>query len=220
MVTRNKWGHLMCDTNPKRRRRYCLCPDCDGKPRVQVQLMCIEHPENYRDRCKPCGKGYCPCGKVKSTCADCGGGSMCEHKIRRNECKECGPAGHVMHLVRNRMYHAHRGETKNGHTIDILGCTGQELRDRMAELCDYYNLTKKYGDFRFDKTKKNYHIDHFLPLEPAVEITMEELYKRLHWTNCRPMPPKANMAKGNRTEEGPSPDEERASIRKLERKMD
>ena len=112
------------------------------------------------------------------------------------------------------------GETKDGHTIDILGCTGQELRDRMAELCDYYNLTKKYGEFHFDKTKINYHIDHFLPLKPAVEITMEERYKRLHWTNCRPMPPEANIAKGNRPEEGPSPDEERESIRKLERKTE
>ena len=208
----------MCDTNPKRQRSKCPCPDCGGK--TLVRLMCIQHPENYRHRCKPCGKGYCPCGKRKSECAACGGGSMCEHKIQRRQCKVCDPAGHVAHLVRGRMYDAHRGETKDGHTIDILGCTGEELRDRLAELCDYYNLTKKYGEFHFDKTKMNYHIDHFLPLGPAVGITMEERYKRLHWTNCRPMPPEANMAKGNRIEEGPSPDEERESIRKLERKMD
>ena len=145
---------------------------------------------------------------------------MCEHKIQRRECKDCDPVGHVVSLVRSRMYYALHGETKDGNTMEIIGCTAQELRDRLSELCDYYNLTNKYGAFRFDMTKMNYHIDHFLPLNPAVEITKEERYKRLHWTNCRPMPSKANTAKGNRPEEGPSPDEERASIRKLERKMD
>ena len=177
--------------------------------------MCIQHPENYRDRCKPCGTGYCPCGKRKSTCADCGGASTCEHKIQRHACKDCDPVGHLVQLVRSRMYKALRGKIKDGHTMEIVGCTGKELWDRLSELCDYYNETNKYGDFRFDMTKMNFAIDHFLPLNPAVEITKEETNKRLHWTNCRPMPPNANMAKGNRPEEGPSPDEECESARKL-----
>jgi hypothetical protein len=177
--------------------------------------MCIEHPENYRFRCKPCGKGYCPCGKETSKCADCGGGSTCKHKIERHTCKECDPDGYVVHLTRVRMYDALRGgESKEGHTMDHVG-TAQELRAAIAELCDYYNLTKKYGEFRFDKVKKNYDIDHFLPLRPEVEITKEERYRRFHWTNCRPMPHKENIAKGNRIEKGPSPDEERASARKM-----
>jgi hypothetical protein len=145
---------------------------------------------------------------------------MCEHEIERRQCKECDPDGYVVTLTRNRMYQALRGgESKDGHTMEIVGCTAQELRAALAELCDYYNLTKKYGEFRFDKVKINYDIDHFLPLRPAVEITKEEFYRRFHWTNCRPMPHKENTAKGNRIEDGPSPDEERASARKLERKM-
>ena len=203
----------MCDTFPTRPRHRCPCDNCKGKP--EVRLMCIEHPENWRHRCKPCGKGYCPCGKRTSRCADCGGGSMCDHKIRRNQCKEHDPDGYFMHISRIRMRDALRGESKDGHTLDRVG-TVQELRAAIAELCDYYNLTKKYGEFRFDKDKKNYDIDHFLPLRPAVEITKEEFYRRFHWTNCRPMPHKENVAKGNRIEEGPSPDEERASARMLE----
>jgi hypothetical protein len=140
---------------------------------------------------------------------------MCKHEIQRRQCKECDPDGYFVNLSRKRMYYALRGgESKDGHTMDHVG-TAQELRAAIAELCDYYNLTKKYGEFRFDKDKKNYDIDHFLPLRPAVEITKEEFYRRFHWTNCRPMPRKENTAKGNRIEEGPSPDEERESASKF-----
>jgi hypothetical protein len=139
---------------------------------------------------------------------------MCEHKIQRNQCPECDPAGHLVKLMRSRMRHALRGKAKAQRTMDYVGCTPEFLRERLAELCDFYNATTKYPGFVFDifdKVQKNYDVDHFLPLNPEVEITEEERNKRFHWTNLRPMPRANNIAKGNRIEEGPSPDEERAS---------
>jgi hypothetical protein len=201
----------MCDKFPTRLSRYCT--HCGGKPKVYI--MCTEHPTRRRADCVPCGKRRCPHGKEKSRCTECDGASMCEHKIQRNKCPECDPVGHLVSVMRNRMYKALRGTSKTQRTMEYVGCTVGFLRERMDELCDFYNATKKYPGFVFDKVKKNYHVDHFLPLKPEVEITEEERNKRFHWTNLRPMPPKDNNAKGNRIEEGPSPDEERESARKL-----
>jgi hypothetical protein len=113
------------------------------------------------------------------------------------------------------MYHALRGKSKTQRTMEYVGCTAAFLRERLDELCDFYNATTKYPGFVFDKVKKNYDVDHFLPLNPVDEITDEERNKRFHWTNLRPMPHVNNIEKGNRIEEGPSPDEERESARKL-----
>ncbi len=203
----------MCDKFPTRQRRYC--PHCGGKP--QVYIKCNEHPTYRRYDCGPCGKRRCPHGKEKSRCteAECDGTSMCEHKIQRNQCPVCDPVGHLVSLMRNRMRQALRGTSKTQHTMEYVGCTPEFLRERLDELCDFYNATKKYPGFVFTKVKKNYDVDHFLPLKPEVEITDEERKKRFHWTNLRPMPPNDNRSKGNRIEKGPNPDEERASARKL-----
>jgi hypothetical protein len=201
----------MCDKFPGRMCRRC--PHCGGKP--QVYIMCTEHPTYRRYDCGPCGKGRCRHGKLKQYCAECDGGSICEHKIERRRCPDCDPAGHLVYRMRIRMYHALRGKSKTQRTMEYVGCTAAFLRERLDELCDFYNATTKYPGFVFDKVKKNYDVDHFLPLNPVDEITDEERNKRFHWTNLRPMPHVNNIEKGNRIEEGPSPDEERESARKL-----
>jgi hypothetical protein len=99
--------------------------------------------------------------------------------------------------------------------MDIVGCTPAFLCDKLGELCDFYNATNKYAGFVFDNKEINYQVDHFLPLLPSVRLAKEEFLRRNHWTNCRPMPEKDNISKGNRLEEGPSPDDEREMIRKL-----
>jgi hypothetical protein len=200
----------MCDKFPKRESRYCT--HCGGKP--QVFIMCSEHPTQRRAACGPCGKRLCRHGKRKEYCTECDGGSICEHKIQRHRCQDCDPAGYLASLMGNRMRDALRGTSKTQRTMEYVGCTPAFLRERLDELCDFYNATTKYPGFVFDKVKKNYDVDHFLPLNPEVEITKEERNKRFHWTNLRPMPPNDNKAKGNRIEDGPSPDEERESARK------
>ena len=47
-----------------------------------------EHGVKYRSRCKVCSA--CPHGRRRSTCKECGGGSICEHGRLRSQCKECG----------------------------------------------------------------------------------------------------------------------------------
>ena len=214
-VVRDKWGHRMCPDNHKKLSLYCNCANCGGKP--QVHRMCDEHPDQRAADCGPCGKRKCPCnsGMRKDRCVPCGGASICKCGRRRNQCKTCDPQGHLVHLLRGRMYAAReaRGDTKTQRTMEDVGCTPAFLRDKLGELCDFYNATNKYPGFVFNNEEINYEIDHFLPLLPPVRLAKEEFTRRSHWTNCRPMPAKDNMSKGNRIEEGPSPEEEREMIR-------
>ena len=244
-VVRNRWGHRMCPDNHKKRSRHCscakckgkpqvrrMCPDnpkkrsydcpcakCKGKPRVQVYRMCDKHPDQRAHHCGPCGKRKCPCGSNadKARCVPCKGSGVCECGRERNTCKKCDPQGHLVHLLRSRLHYARkaRGDTKTQRTMDIVGCTPAFLCDKLGELCDFYNATNKYPGFVFDNKEINYEIDHFLPLLPPVRLAKEEFTRRSHWTNCRPMPAKDNKSKGNRIEEGPSPEQEREMIRKL-----
>jgi hypothetical protein len=41
--------------------------------------------------CKECGGGsICPHNRQKSKCKECGGSSICQHLKVRSQCKECG----------------------------------------------------------------------------------------------------------------------------------
>ena len=213
-VVKDKWGHRMCPDNHKKMSCRCTCGKCKGKP--QVHRMCDKHPDQRAHDCGPCGKRKCPCnsGADKARCVPCKGPGICKCGRKRNECSKCDPQGHLAQLLRCRMYKA-RGDTKTQRTMDIVGCTPAFLYDKLGELCDFYNATNKYPGFVFDNKEINYQIDHFLPLTPPVRLAEEEFTRRSHWTNCRPMPAKDNISKGNRLEEGPSPEEEREMIRKL-----
>ena len=216
---KKKRKRRMCPDNPKKRSETCPCTSCGCKPRVRVRRMCDEHPDQRAHDCKPCGKRKCPCGSGsdKARCVPCGGASICKCGRRRDQCKECDPQGHLANLLRSRFRHAldARGDTKTQRTMEVVGCTPAFLHDKLGELCDFYNATKKYPGFVFDNEDINYQVDHFLPVLPPVRLAKEEFLERFHWTNCRPMPEKDNISKGNRIEEGPSPDDEREMIRKL-----
>jgi hypothetical protein len=45
---------------------------------------CREVSRKFRER------NRCEHGRIRSTCKECGGGSLCEHGRRRSQCKECG----------------------------------------------------------------------------------------------------------------------------------
>ena len=216
-IVRDKGGHRMCPDNHKKQSTYCTCAKCKGKPRVRRR--CEKHPTQMAHICGPCGKRKCPCnsGAEKAVCVPCGGSAICGCGRERRTCKKCDPQGHLAHLLRSRMYAARkaRGDTKTQRTMDIVGCTPAFLYVKLGELCDFYNATNKYPGFVFDRKEINYAIDHFLPLIPPVRLAEEEFTRRSHWTNCRPMPTKDNISKGNRIEEGPSPEQEREMIRKF-----
>jgi len=68
------------------KRSSSHCPLC--RPWIRTRYKC-EHGR-VRSTCKECGGGsLCEHGRQRSQCKKCGGGSICEHGRVRSRCKEC-----------------------------------------------------------------------------------------------------------------------------------
>ena len=168
----------------ERQKRRSRCKACRGSG------IC-EH-QKIRSECKECGGGsICEHQKRRSSCKDCGGGSICSHKIQRRHCKICNPIGHLASIVRNRTYDALK-HNKEMHSTEYLGCTIEEFREHI-ELQFKEGMTwSNHGDW---------HIDHKIPIaykQDGVAPTIEEVAKRLHYTNTQPLWASENMSKCNR----------------------
>ena len=77
--------------------------------------------------------------------------------------------------------------TKKNRTLDIVGCTPQELKE---------HLEKQFSNGMTWENRVEWHIDHIIPLSSAK--TEEELYKLCHYTNLQPLWAVENMKKGNK----------------------
>ncbi len=77
--------------------------------------------------------------------------------------------------------------TKKNRTLDIVGCTPQELKE---------HLEKQFSEGMTWENRVEWHIDHIIPLSSAKKE--EELYKLCHYTNLQPLWAVENMKKGNK----------------------
>ena len=120
-----------------------ICKDC-GRGQT------CEH-NKIKSRCKGCGKGHiCQHNKIRSECKDCGGGGICEHKKRRSICKDCGggqicehnktksqckdcnPLGHLVGVVRGRIYTALKND-KEMSSKEHLGCSIETFKQHIEQ---------------------------------------------------------------------------------------
>ena len=162
--------------------RFCAC--CEGTqicPHGRQKAICKE-PECIRN-----SGGICECGKLRYLCKKCGGGAYCACGVLKRSCKKCDPPGHLMSVVRERVYNALKRD-KQHRSIDYLGCT-----------IDFY---KRYMEGKFQEgmcwaNHGEWHIDHIIPLRYQ-NPTVEQVAKRLHYTNTQPLWARDNLFKGNR----------------------
>lgn len=77
--------------------------------------------------------------------------------------------------------------TKNNKTFDIVGCSPIFLKE---------HLEKQFVDGMSWENRKDWHIDHIIPLSSAK--TEEELYKLCHYTNLQPLWAEDNLKKSNK----------------------
>ena len=87
-----------------------------------------------------------------------------------------------------RYFDVKKKETK---TMDIVGCTPQELRLKLESKFDVWMNWDNYG---YGKGK--WVIDHIIPLSSAKNI--DELYKLCHYSNLQPLSWVDNMKKSNK----------------------
>lgn len=157
-----------------------VCRECEGGSICQHN--------HIRSTCKECiGGSICVHNKVRCRCLECDGSSFCEHLCRKNICKICDPDGHLISVVRSRVYSALQ-QNKNQRTVEYLGCTIQHFRAHITSLFKEDMSWDNYGEWE---------IDHIVPLlynDPSIE----EIIPRLHWSNTQPLWKSENASKGNR----------------------
>jgi hypothetical protein len=88
---------------------------------------------------------------------------------------------------RLRKYLIIQNITKKNRTLELVGCTPQELKE---------HLEKQFVSGMTWENRNEWHIDHIIPLSSAQ--TEEELYKLCHYTNLQPLWAEDNIKKSNK----------------------
>ena len=93
--------------------------------------------------------------------------------------------------LRGRLYKALKGQAKEAHTLDLMGCTTNEL--------NIYLESKFQPGMTWDNwTVDGWHVDHIIPLVAFDLENPEELRKACHYTNLQPLWAKENLSKGGK----------------------
>ena len=170
--------------------RKCRCKECGGSE------IC-EHGKR-KELCKDCGGSQiCKHNKVRNRCKECGGSQICEHDREKYVCNICNPTGHLIKLLRQRVYSAMKNNStrKDKHTLEYVCCSVEYLRthlenqfEKEAERCGHPISWENLGEW---------HIDHIRPCSSFNLHLEEERYKCFHYTNLQPMWGPDNMSKGD-----------------------
>jgi hypothetical protein len=183
-------------------KRRSLCVDCEGgsicehkKCKSQCKecegsQICIHKIQKIR--CRECeGNAICEHDKVKYICKQCNGSQICAHGTQKNHCRHCDFPGYLSGVVRGQVHNA-LNSNKTKHSIEYLDCD-----------IEFY---KKHIEDQFEEgmsweNRGEWHIDHTIPIkyrENGEEPSLEEIIKRLHYTNTQPMWAEENISKSNR----------------------
>ena len=160
------------------------CVQCDG-------ASVCKH-EKLRSSCKECkGSSVCDHGRIRAVCVQCDGASICIHKKRRIHCNICDLPGHLIYTVRSRIRNALKSN-KELSSREYIGCDMDTFKIHIEK------------QFKKDMTWDNHgewHIDHIIPVkykQDGVDPSLEEITRRLHYTNTQPLWASDNISKGNR----------------------
>jgi hypothetical protein len=100
------------------------------------------------------------------------------------------PAFRLLRLCRARMRNALKGNFKRGRSIDLIGCTSQELRDHFER---HFNKGMSWGN-----QGRKWHVGHVIPCA-AFDLSREDEQRRcFHFTNLRPEWAVPNLRNGAR----------------------
>jgi hypothetical protein len=128
---------------------------------------------------------------LKVNCKECGGSAYCIHDKHKIVCYECNPISYLKNLVSTRIRNSLKikGIEKKNKSIDYLGCNILQFKEHLES-----QFTEGMS---WEKIGSEIHIDHKIPICYQTP-SLEEVIKRLHYTNLQPMWAKDNMSKGSR----------------------
>jgi hypothetical protein len=94
-------------------------------------------------------------------------------------------------LLRNRIYKALKRRTKNTPTLNLIGCSVDELRCHLERL---FQPGMSWANW----SRTGWHVDHVKPISSFDLSNPEELSKACHYTNLQPLWAKVNHRKSNK----------------------
>ena len=95
----------------------------------------------------------------------------------------------LIHTIRVRVKDVLRGHSKSDSTINMLGCTINEL---------WIHLEKQFKQGMTRENHGKWHIDHIIPCSSFDLTKPEEQAKCFHYTNLQPLWASENLAKGSK----------------------
>lgn len=116
--------------------------------------------------------------------------------VRQRERMASDPAFKIVRRLRTRLYHALRGYQKHATTMELLGCSKDDLIKHLeSQFCDGMSWDN-YG-----AGDGQWSIDHIIPLSKFDLTDLKQLAKACHYTNLQPLWHRGvggNISKGNR----------------------
>lgn len=155
--------------------------------KIKCNKCCME--KNLSDFKQKNGKPIKQCIECNNKMLDYLDKNRCIHnKMNKAACKHCNVGGHLRQIVTDRVRSALR-TCKSKKSIEYLGCDIQTYKNYIQE------------KFKDGMTWENYgiiwNIDHIIPIAYK-NPTLDEIVKRLHYTNTQPLNISENSKKGNR----------------------
>lgn len=109
----------------------------------------------------------------------------------RKKQKAINPTYKIIHNLRRRCLLALHGHYKAETTLNLIGCTSDELKRHLESLWQEGMSWDNYG-------LHGWHIDHIKPLS-SFDLSLEEEQKKaFHYTNLQPLWAKDNLIKSNK----------------------
>ena len=93
--------------------------------------------------------------------------------------------------LRTRIWNALKGKNKSASTMELIGCTIEELWTHLESKFEPWMTRKNYG-------KGGWDVDHIEACSKFDQTYPEQQRKCFHWSNLQPMEHIANIKKGTR----------------------
>lgn len=100
--------------------------------------------------------------------------------------------------LRSRLNKALKCNVKSKSTVELLGCSIEELVRHLESQFEPWMNWTNYGNFNY--SRQTWQIDHIVPLKSFDLSKTEEQHKACHYSNLRPLLAKNNLMKGAKHE--------------------
>lgn len=115
------------------------------------------------------------------------------HKKYEQKQLKGNPLFRLRKNIRRRLHLALNGKFKTKTTLNLIGCTWDELKVYLESKFETGMTWENYGYY-------GWHIDHIIPVSSFDLENPIELKKCMHYTNLQPLWMEKNLKKGNRLE--------------------